>query len=165
MLVCVCCPVLQHTSLTPFFALKCTYSPSQRHSLFFFLPLSYHTHTHTLSHSLAVPFWSMEIIYLCHEAWFPICYWDPEQLDREEAGGRDGGIEEKEREERQLERLPTAGNQFPVRELTWEQWEGIERKRDFSKQERKWRGKRRCQPVCLLRLAPAKVEPAAGSDP
>lgn len=68
------------------------------------------THTHT--YSLAAPFWSMEIIYSCHDAWFPICYWDPEQLERENEGGK----EEREREERQLERLPTAGNQLPVTE-------------------------------------------------
>lgn len=33
-----------------------------------------------------------------------------------ERKGREGRMEEREREERQLERLPTAGNQFPVTE-------------------------------------------------
>lgn len=66
---------------------------------------------------------------------------------------------EREREERQLESLPTAGNQFPVTESLLEsneEEEGSRRRRkenSFSVQESKGGGKIRCQPVCLRRLA------------
>lgn len=62
-------------------------------------------------------------------------------------------MEEREREERQLERLPTAGNQLPVTEslLGSEEVEGEggRRERGFSLEESKVGGKVRCQSVCL----------------
>lgn len=64
-------------------------------------------------------------------------------------------MEKREREERQLERLPTAGNQLPVTEsLLGSNEEEVkgegERRRDLVMQEGKVEGKMRCWPVSLL---------------
>lgn len=62
-------------------------------------------------------------------------------------------MEEREREERQLERLPTAGNQLPVTESLLgsneEEVKGEGERRGFSLQESKVKRKIRCHPVCL----------------
>lgn len=129
------------------------YTRTHKHTLSkaWSLALIWHTHTR----SLAAPFWSMEIIYSCHDAWFPICYWDPEQLEGEK-GGRDG--REREKEERQLERLPTAGNQFPVTESLLGSKEEVvvlvegRRSKEMGFSLLETGGKMKCQPVCLLRL-------------